>query len=101
MKIKITKPDGTIIEAEGTAEECAALADRDKPAGPLAPFKLTPDPRPWPDPNFDGGLRPVWVAPRPHIDGPIWIAPEYYTVRPEVYCGSATSTLAEWWGEHT
>lgn len=25
MKIKITKPDGTVVEAEGTAEECARL----------------------------------------------------------------------------
>jgi hypothetical protein len=26
MKIKITKPDGTVVECEGTAEECAKLA---------------------------------------------------------------------------
>lgn len=25
MKLRITRPDGTVIEAEGTAEECASL----------------------------------------------------------------------------
>lgn len=25
MKVRITKPDGTVVECEGTAEECARL----------------------------------------------------------------------------
>lgn len=32
MKIKVTRPDGTVIEAEGTAEECARLLPTNPPA---------------------------------------------------------------------
>ncbi len=41
MKAKITKPDGTIIEAEGTPEEIQKLI-----AGPgvqFVPYPVTPD----------------------------------------------------------
>lgn len=36
MKVKITRPDGTTIEAEGTAEEIERIAG--KPAPQLVPF---------------------------------------------------------------
>jgi len=35
MKIKITRPDGVVIEAEGTAEECVLLLA--SPAEPVPP----------------------------------------------------------------
>lgn len=43
MKIKLTRPDGTIVEAEGTADECARLIGQPvQPAIPWAPAPLNP-----------------------------------------------------------
>lgn len=51
MKVKITKPDGTVIEAEGTAEECERIVGAPQPAMPPFPadmLKVYPGtPHPW------------------------------------------------------
>jgi hypothetical protein len=48
MKLKITRPDGTVIEAEGTVEECERLigAPIQNPVYWLQPIRLTPVPVP-------------------------------------------------------
>lgn len=58
MKIKITKLDGTVIEAEGTPEECRALVgDRDvKPANvQFVPFYVPTVP-----PTYPWDVTPSW-----------------------------------------
>jgi hypothetical protein len=56
MKVKITRPDGTVIEAEGTSEELAPLVTPPPPAEPIQvqpviipfyPEPVRPSP-PWP-----------------------------------------------------
>lgn len=47
MRIKITRPDGTVIEAEGTAEECERLTaeplrGRDLPLPVVVPIQTAP-----------------------------------------------------------
>jgi hypothetical protein len=42
MRIKITKPDGTTIEAEGTAEECERIAAPSTPVVSPTPFDSGP-----------------------------------------------------------
>lgn len=49
MKIKITRPDGSIVEAEGTAEECSALLGQSAapaPAPVVVPYHV-PLPEPF------------------------------------------------------
>ena len=50
MRIKITKPDGTVIEAEGTAEECAKLMG-EAPTPYFVPY-IAPTYVPWWQPPF-------------------------------------------------
>lgn len=89
MKMKITKNDGTIIEAEGTPEECAQLLQPVEKAQPAkqqgqAPFdfqktmddfkKTYPD---WnkqfpPCPDYPGLGDPIWVIPPTYPD---WVNP--------------------------
>lgn len=42
MNVKITRPDGTVIEAEGTVEECQAFALAMSPASPTLTIKSAP-----------------------------------------------------------
>lgn len=58
MKLKITRPDGTIIEAEGTVEECERLLGAPVPVPytftflktvpvpvyPIYPYPINPEP---------------------------------------------------------
>lgn len=63
MKIKITRPDGSIVEAEGTAEECAALLGQSAaPAPVVVPYYVPSLPDPWP---------PGWVRRYDWTDGTI------------------------------
>jgi hypothetical protein len=80
MRIKITKSDGTVIEAEGTAEECATFVHRDvstngQRSGPFVSPPLT-----WPETPS----RPWWGVGEP----------DRYWRPYEVTCGGiATSSL--------
>lgn len=58
MKIKITKPDGSIVEAEGTPAECAELLG-------FAPPRVTYIPTVYPVPSY----------PHPQYEGPWWTQP--------------------------
>lgn len=72
MKIKVTRPDGTVIEAEGTAEECERIA-----AAPHIRVNFAPTPGPtfvpsnWPaGPSLPNPLDPqVWYGPGWSITG--------------------------------
>lgn len=81
MKLKITKPDGTVIEAEGTAEECAALVHRDVkpenvPQSAFIPTVVTP-PLTWPE----------------TLPQPWWgVEPDRYWRPYEVTCGGIATT---------
>lgn len=71
MKVRITKPDGTIIEAEGTPEECAALiGDRDATPQNVQPPVFIPMPYP---------VSPA-PPPAPYVQPwePTWIGPTWY-----------------------
>ena len=66
MKIKITRADGTIVEAEGTAEECERLASGAPAAAPV----------PWPS------VQPWETAP----SWPYRFTPyQPYTIQPYVW----------------
>jgi len=75
MKLKITRPDGTIVEAEGTVEECERLAAATHPVQFQYPIYLQfpyiqPVPLPvyptypsYPSPYYVGdpiGVTPTW-----------------------------------------
>lgn len=69
MKVRITKPDGTVIEAEGTAEECALLAGLSPPVAiTLTPAYVSPVFVPYPvypapcPPPFVGPWVPTWTG---------------------------------------
>lgn len=74
MKIKITRPDGTVIEAEGTAEECARML-----AAPPVYFVPTP----------------TWIAPQP---GPFWYEPPQFSYTSLPNTGASTYL---WWNGET
>jgi hypothetical protein len=67
VKLRITKPDGTVLDVEGTPEECARFAG------------LAPVPQPWPDPVYIPHVYPT----TPWDGQPWW--------RWEPYCGGQTS----------
>lgn len=84
MKIKITRPDGTVIEAEGTADECERIAGgapplrvADQPV--YIPVTLPTVPHPYDWPWYPGA--PTYVGPT--VD------------RIEITCGSVTRLSAD------
>lgn len=104
MKIKITRPDGSIAEAEGTPEECAALL------GAVSPPKADPISEELRKFLADLASRsapaPIWVSPYvypwwwysvPQIVQPTYIPPTYptwigttLTIDPNVPCTTGT-----------
>lgn len=74
MKLKITRPDGTVLEAEGTVEECERLAGAPHPVQypiyihfPYQPVTVPVYPtypvQPYPYPYYVGdpiGVTPTW-----------------------------------------
>jgi hypothetical protein len=62
MKLKITRPDGTIIEAEGTVEECEKLMG----APPPVQYHFYPS---YPYPVYP------WYPPTPYLVEPYMIPP--------------------------
>lgn len=64
MKIKITRPDGTVIEAEGTADECERIA------GGAPPLRVADQPVYIP--------TPLWVDPLSVPNPPSWSPWPYY-----------------------
>lgn len=67
MKVKITRPDGTVVEIEGTSEECAPWLGTVPPAQLLPVYvpytPIVTQPLTWPEPyyptwySFDGGAK--------------------------------------------
>ena len=75
MKVKITKPDGTVVEAEGTAEECERLVGAPQvnresaPVPQFFPIKTYPVPMQpvypgtsWPSDFWVGPVGPMWTG---------------------------------------
>lgn len=77
MKLKITRPDGTIIEAEGTVEECERLLGAPIPV----PYTLTL-------------LKtvPVPVYPVYPVTYPVYPTGPTYPINPEPWITWTTST---------
>lgn len=75
MKIKLTRPDGTVIEAEGTVEECQefALALSPAPAPRAVTVKSAPVqlPLPMQQPFVPWGPSPWDVYPYTPVNPPI------------------------------
>lgn len=75
MRIKITRPDGTVIEAEGTAEECERIAAPPVPVvsptpfdtRPVVPFVVPSLPHPWDQPWW-GVIPPSTTSDRITIE---------------------------------
>ena len=85
MKLKITKPDGTVIEAEGTAEECERLVHRDALQVAPLPF-ITPivtEPLTWP-PTIAPDYGPWWGVEPPSYLGDRYWQPFEFTCSSEV-----------------
>ena len=60
MKATIKKPDGTIIELEGTKEEVDTIINRTKPVVPFSPYLPL-----FAFPTFDGqARRPIYCNQR-------------------------------------
>ena len=75
MKIKITRADGTVIEAEGTAEECERIAESEVPHVRDTPMQASPG--------------PVWIAPY------AWPFPQWYQWPYGAVGGAVTITQAD------
>jgi len=95
MKIKLTRPDGTVIEAEGTVEECQTFALALSPSPTVAPQPLTISPRPIQQ-QFPWEPWQVvpWVPTNPQ-DCP-WVNP----TTPQTWPGTHPWDLTPhvWWG---
>ena len=86
MKLKITRPDGTIVEAEGTVEECERLAAATHPVQFQYPIYLQfpyiqPVPLPvypmYPSYPYTVGVTPTWgVIQGATVDGISFTYPE-------------------------
>jgi len=75
MKIKVTRSDGTVIEAEGTVEECERLigVPIQNPVYWLQPIRLVPVP------SYPVYQYPVYPSYGDPILNPPWITPTWTT----------------------